>query len=340
MKVFSSARLGSLTLRNRIVMAPMTRRATKGDGVVTEESVLYYARRAAADVGLIITEGVVVAEDGMDNVNTARLYDDDHVRAWTRVVEEVHKNNGHIAAQLWHTGPQGLKPMSAKDKPGNEDYFDKARDAYVNGARLAIAAGFDAIELHGAHGYLLDSFMDPTEYAAPTPVAERMKWPIEVVRAVRAAVPTDYPIIYRFSQWRVTDYELIKYRTPEELAVFVTALKEAGVDVLHPSTRRVMEPGFPDVDATKTLAQWTRELSGLPTIAVGSVSVSLPFVRMGDGGQTSDPTPALSLVESGSVDFLAVGRALISNPDWVPKVRDGRWEDLVAFDPKVLATLY
>lgn len=147
-------------------------------------------------------------------------------------------------------------------------------------------------------------------------------------------------MIYRFSQWRLDDYAELKWRTPDELGEWVTALKDAGVDVLHVSTRDATAPGFPDAGET-TLAGWARQLSGLPVIAVGKVSVTLPMDRAyGDERDTvRDPAPALELLERGEADLLAVGRALIANPDWVQVVRDRSWRELAPFDKALLNEL-
>jgi 2,4-dienoyl-CoA reductase-like NADH-dependent reductase (Old Yellow Enzyme family) len=224
------------------------------------------------------------------------------------------------------------------------DDFRQATDAFVHAALASKDIGCDAIELHGAHGYLLDSFLSPAvnqrddDYGGS--LENRMRFPLEVTRAVRAAVGPDYPIIYRFSQWSVEDYHERKFHNPDELAVFVTALKEAGVDVLHVSTRRATDPAFEDV-SDRTLAGWARELSGLPTIAVGSVSVTLTMDEAygDDASVIADPGPGIALVEDGEADLLAVGRALIPNPDWVKIVRDGDWRSLQPFHKDQLKTL-
>ena len=137
------------------------------------------------------------------------------------------------------------------------------------------------------------------------------------------------------------DYAQVKFHGPDDLEQWVLALKEAGVDILHVSTRDALDPGFPDVHPTRTLAAWSKRLSGLPTIAVGKVSVTLAMDESyGDAKSlVVDPGPAIDLVEQGEVDFLAVGRALIANPDWVIKVREGKWQELEPFHKDMLKTL-
>ena len=152
-------------------------------------------------------------------------------------------------------------------------------------------------------------------------------------------------IIYRFSQWRIDEYEDVKFNNPDELGEWVNALKDAGADILHVSTRNATNPGFPDHDTTRTLAGWTRKLAGLPVIAVGKISVTLTMDQAFANDErkqketVTDPAPAFSLLEKGEADLLAIGRSLITNPDWVQIVRDQTWKNLKPFNPTQLATL-
>ena len=143
---------------------------------------------------------------------------------------------------------------------------------------------------------------------------------------------------YRFSQWQVGDFAALKWHSPAELAPWVECLRAAGVDLLHVSTRVATDIAFPDHGAG-TLAGWARRLSGLPTIAVGGVSLR----RDGEGSEAplvvEDPGPAMALLASGEADMLAVGRMLIANLSWTHVVRDGDWRDLKPYDHGQLATL-
>jgi 2,4-dienoyl-CoA reductase-like NADH-dependent reductase (Old Yellow Enzyme family) len=223
--------------------------------------------------------------------------------------------------------------------------FAQVLGAYRRAAAAARDMGCDAVEIHGAHGYLLDSFLSArhnlrTDDYGGSP-EKRRRFCLEVVQAVRSAVGPEFPIIYRFSQWRVDDFEMIKFASPDELAAWVLALRGAGADILHASSRDATAPAFPAADGTKTLAGWTRELSGLPVIAVGKVSVTLTMDQA-YGEQVdavSDPAPALALIESGQADLLAVGRALIANPDWAQVVGRGDWRALRPFHKSMLQEL-
>lgn len=358
--LFQPWTLGSLRLRNRVVMAPMTRRMAQPDGLITAESVEYYARRARGGVGLILSEGTSLDDaHAYDTITVPRIQTEEQWLAWGRVVAAVHAEGGAFAPQLWHTGRLAANPIGPSAGPGpmradgtarpdtremTADDFAQTLDAYRNAARGAIAMNADALEIHGAHGYLLDSFLSPVnnrrtdEYGGT--MENRMRFPLEVVRAVREVVGPEFPILYRFSQWQVDDYRELKFPTPEEMAPWVVALREASVDILHVSTRDATEPGWEERGA-RTLAGWARELSGLPTIAVGKVSVTLGMdesygVRP---SEIVDPAPWIDLVERGEVDLLAVGRALIANADWTSLVRAGRWRDLAPYHKDMLQTL-
>lgn len=349
---------GPLRLRNRIVMAPMTRRMAAEDGIPTPEIVAYYARRARHGVGLILSEGTGIDSlHAYDTLTVPRFETPEQLAGWRRVVEAVHAEGGAFAPQLWHTGIRAADPIGPCDyqpSPGPDGSprpavrgmeaadFAQVLEAYARAAAAAVEIGCDALEIHGAHGYLLDSFLSPKhnrredEYGGDA--AGRMRFPLEVVRVVREAAGPEMPILYRFSQWRMEDYGERKWAEPEDLRTWVLALREAGVDILHASTREATAPGF-DQHGETSLAGWARTHADLPVVAVGKVSVTVPFFGDSEGPRVEDPGPALALLERGEADLLAVGRALIANPDWVEIVRDGDWRDLRPYDREMLATL-
>lgn len=231
--------------------------------------------------------------------------------------------------------------------------MDEVVAIFENAARLSIAAGFDSMEIHGAHGYLLDSFLSPASNQRTDDYGgsfeNRMRFPLRVVRGVRKVIDEtagrEYPLMIRFSQWRMEDYSAYAYPDPDHLERWVLALKDAGVDILHVSTRDATDPGFPHLfdtdteDGRRTLAGWTRKLSGgMPTVAVGRVSVSASMDE-GAAVQTTDPAPAAELIQRGEADMIAVGRSLIANPRWCDTVREGRWNELVPYTREMLESL-
>ncbi len=354
-RLFEPLRLGAATLRNRVVMAPMTRRRSPG-GVPGDNMVEYYARRAASEVGLIITEGVSIQHEGSAGyANVPDFFGSEALRAWERIARAVHREGGHVAVQLWHVGNARRANPAVGPAPGygpceivqdgktvvlGMDHAEiaKVQQAYTEAARLARELGFDAVELHGAHGYLLDQFMREEtnrredDYGGDMP--SRMRLAVETVLQIRAVVPRDFPLIFRFSQWKSDNYEAKIVDSPQELRDFTGHLVHAGVDCLHPSTRRFWAAAFDGSD--KSLAQWTRELSGVPVIAVGSVGLDKAHALTGgkqrDMSQVSANVADLSLLmqkmEEGAFDLVAVGRALMADPQWVIKVKAGRFSEI------------
>ncbi len=344
-----------LTLSNRIVMAPMTRSFSPG-GVPGANVADYYARRAAAEVGLIVTEGTVVNRPGAANdPNVPHFHGEAALEGWARVVQAVHAKGGKIAPQLWHVGsainptlrdethaesPSGLFKA---DKPWGQQMsvadIDAAIAAFAQAAADAKRVGFDAIELHGAHGYLIDQFQwDATNQRDDVWGKDRSRFAREVVAAVRAAIGEDFPLILRLSQWKQQDFATKLAASPDALADWLTPLADAGVDIFHCSQRRFWEPEFEGSDLN--FAGWAKKLVGKPTITVGSVGLSGEFIA-GFAGEASEPTPIDGLVsrlEAGEFDLVGVGRALIVDPDWAVKVREGR-EDFTPFDRSALGTL-
>jgi len=172
-------------------------------------------------------------------------------------------------------------------------------------------------------------------------LANRSRFAVELIEAVRAAVGNDYPIIFRFSQWKQQDYSARLVLTPEGLAEFLKPLSDAGVDIFHCSTRRFWEPEFDGSDLN--LAGWTRKLTGKPTITVGSVGLDGEFLQfMVNTDKIAQPASLENLLQrlgDDEFDLVAVGRALLVDPDWAVKVRDGREQDILPFSREALTTL-
>ena len=229
--LFSPFAHKSLTLKNRIVMAPMTR-SHSPDGVPTAEVAAYYRRRAAADVGLIVSEGTGVNRPAsLNDPNVPRFHGQAELAGWQKVIDEVHSVGGVMAPQLWHVGavktrhdswsppgpydsPSGLSRPGKQLGQGMADHeVADAISAFAQAAADSKRLGFEAVELHGAHGYLIDQFFweGTNERDAPfggSSLVERSKFAAEILKATREAVGPDYPIIIRISQWKQQDYEV------------------------------------------------------------------------------------------------------------------------------------
>ncbi|OKP96431.1 NADH:flavin oxidoreductase [Paenibacillus sp. P46E] len=360
-KLFAPFQAGSLSLPNRIVMAPMTR-VYSPNGVPGEEVAAYYRRRAEGGVGLIITEGTAINHpSAVSHQNIPNFHGEASLKGWAQVVEEVHAAGGKIVPQLWHVGmarsigqlpnvealpvgPSGLDLAGEQiTEPMTKPEIDGIVAAFARAAADAKAAGFDGIELHGAHGYLIDQFFwektnkRTDEYGGD--LEARTTFAVEIIDACRRAVGPDFPIILRFSQWKSGDYSAKLAQTPEELARFLTPLSNAGVDIFHCSTRRFWLPEFEGSELN--LAGWTKKITGKPTITVGSVGLNSEFVTaVTEKNEEDNIERLLEKLENAEFDLVAVGRALISDPAWPAKVQSGRTDEIIAFTSEATKTLY
>ncbi|PZQ65427.1 MAG: 12-oxophytodienoate reductase [Phenylobacterium zucineum] len=361
--LFTPFNLKGLDLPNRIVMAPMTRSFSPG-GVATDDVAAYYRRRAENEVGLIVTEGTGVNRPAsLNDPNIPRFHGEAELAAWKKVVDEVHAVGGKIAPQLWHVGavrtrsedwsppgpydsPSGLsRPGKAFGEPMTDADVADAIRAFADAAAAAKNLGFDAIELHGAHGYLIDQFFwDGTNVREDAygskELPGRARFAADILREVRKAVGPDYPVIIRISQWKQQDYEVKLANDPKALEAWLGALVDAGADALHCSQRRFWEPEFEGSDLN--FAGWAKKVTGVPTITVGSVGLTGEFIAAW-GGEKSEPASLERLeemVERGDFDLVAVGRALLQDPEWATKVHAGPQDELSAYDRSALATLY
>jgi 2,4-dienoyl-CoA reductase-like NADH-dependent reductase (Old Yellow Enzyme family) len=229
-------------------------------------------------------------------------------------------------------------------EPLSEAEVTSLVDAYAQAAADAMRLGFDGIELHAAHGYLIDQFFwDRTNRRADRYGGDsvaRTRFAVEVVRACRRRTSPEFPIVLRFSQWKLQDYDAKLVRTPYELDRFLAPLVDAGVDAFHCSTRRFWVPEFEGSELN--LAGWTKKLTAKPTITVGSVGLDDEFVasiREGKSASNVGLEAVISMIARGEVDLVAVGRALLVDPGWVEKIREGRLADLLPFAPEALKTL-
>ncbi|MBO1329898.1 NADH:flavin oxidoreductase [Streptomyces sp. VRA16 Mangrove soil] len=354
--------LNGLTVPNRIAMAPMTRMFSPG-GVPGAEVRSYYARRAAAGVGLIITEGTYVGHDSAGQSDRVpRFHGEEQLAGWAQVAEDVHAAGGTIVPQLWHigmvrnegdapypqapaVGPSGVATAGAEvtGRAMTQADLDDVVAAFAQAAADAERVGFDGVELHGAHGYLLDQFLwegtnRRTDAYGGDPVA-RTKFAAEIVAAVREKVSPEFPILFRYSQWKQQDYKARLAETPEELEAILTPLAAAGVDVFHASTRRYWLPEFEGSDLN--LAGWTKKITGKQVISVGSVGLDGDFVKafQGEGSPVKGIDNLLDRLEAEEFDMVAVGRALLQDPEWAAKVLADRFDELKPYDAAALKTL-
>jgi 2,4-dienoyl-CoA reductase-like NADH-dependent reductase (Old Yellow Enzyme family) len=362
--LFKPFSLKTLNLKNRIVMAPMTRAMAPG-GVPTERNAAYYRRRAEGQVGLILSEATVIERPASRNhPDVPSFYGEDALAGWKNVIDTVHDAGGRMAPQLWHTGstkhldwepaspvesPSGLL---GPDKPRGEAMSQEAIAdtvaAYAKAAADAKRLGFDAVEVHGGHGYLIDQFfwsgtnLRTDRYGGAT-LKERARFASEIIVALRAAVGPDFPIILRVSQWKQQDYTARLVDSPEQMADWLQPLVEGGVDILHCSQRRYWQAEFPELDGENGLnfAGWAKKLTGAATIAVGSVGLSGDSAAAfrGESSTSVGLDLLIERMERDEFDLIAVGRALLSDPNWVLKTQGRDSDPLKGFEFASLSEL-
>jgi 2,4-dienoyl-CoA reductase-like NADH-dependent reductase (Old Yellow Enzyme family) len=363
--LFQPISLGNLNLKNRVVMAPMTRQMSPNN-IANEAVAEYYRKRAAGGVGLIITEGTCVNHPaGNMSLGIPQIFGETPLAGWKKTVDAVHAVGGKIMPQLWHVGSarrKGSEPNpdvpgfgpSGMSTPGKvrchvmseEDIADVIA-AFAQGAKDAKSIGFDGVEIHGAHGYLIDQFfwagLNHREDKWGGVVANRSRFAIEILKAIRKEVGDDFPIILRWSQWKQQEYTAKLAENPQELEEFLGPLSDAGVDVFHCSARRFWEAEFEDSDLN--LAGWSKKLTGKPTITVGSVGLDNDFIASPqEGVMFSEANPAsienlLERMNRNEFDMVAIGRALIANANWANLVRAGKEAELKAYTKEMLASL-
>lgn len=359
--LFKPFSLKSLSLKNRIAMAPMTR-SFSPDGIPTEDVAGYYRRRAEGGTGLIITEGTTINDPvaTMDG-KIPQIHGQQPLAGWENVVQQVHAAGGKIMPQLWHVGmarnpskaphpelpsvgPSGLlAPGKQVSEPLTVAQIHQLIEGFADAAADAKRVGFDGIEIHGAHGYLVDQFfwsgtnLRTDEWGGS--MANRGRFAVEIVKAIRAKTGPDFPIVLRYSQWKQQDYTARLAETPQILEEFLTPLSDAGVDIFHCSTRRYWEPEFEGSDLN--LAGWTKKLIGKPTITVGSVGLNGDFFGAfaGEGSSTRSIDDLIERLDKGEFDLVAVGRAILQDPNWANKIRQGHIDKLEQYSGEALSSL-
>jgi 2,4-dienoyl-CoA reductase-like NADH-dependent reductase (Old Yellow Enzyme family) len=358
--LFEPFGIRNLVLSNRIVMAPMTR-SKSPRGIPGPEVAAYYRRRVEGGVGLIITEGTYVPHPAAGFYpDVPRFYGEESLAGWKRVVEEVHRAGGKIFPQLWHVGltqapdgtfrpgamgPSGLaKPGEKIAEPMTQRDINNVIRAFGEAARSAQRLGFDGVEIHGAHGYLLDQFFwDGTNQRTDGydgDLAARTRFAVEVIREVRSQVSPEFPVCLRFSQWKLQDYNARLAQSPAELERFLAPLAVAGVDLFHCSQRRFWEPEFEG--SSLNLAGWTKKLTGKPTITVGSITLNEEFTHTFRSPEIAAVTgidELLERLEREEFDLVAIGRSLIVNPSWPAVIQRGAVRELLPYQRDALAQL-
>ncbi|SDW78122.1 alkene reductase [Paenibacillus sp. CF384] len=324
--------IGPWKLRSRITMAPMTRGfANDVTGTVGEEVVTYYRRRARDGVGLIITEGITPSPQGKGTFGVPGLYTKEQADSWRKVTEAVHEEGGTIIAQLWHVGrlthpdligglaPQAPSAIQAEGlvhklrKPFampaamTTDEIRELVSQYTLAAKHAMEAGFDGVEIHGAHGYIIDQFASPITNSRIDNYGKdregRLRLMKEVLSAVGEVVGMDRLSI-RFSELK-DDQTGYRWQEPErELDAYLYLFREVGLGIIHPSTNSFITP----VAGGLSLHELVRQRWNGAVIGVGGLT----------------PSSASDAIVAGVIDLAAFGKPLLADPDFVQRLRTGQ----------------
>jgi 2,4-dienoyl-CoA reductase-like NADH-dependent reductase (Old Yellow Enzyme family) len=346
-----------LRLRNRFVM-PGMQRYWCADGAPDLRLREYYRRRVLGGASLIISESCGIDHpSATKNPTFARIAPSTR-EAWRECIAGVHEAGGAMFLQLWHQGavnyggdaetnpdfvavsPSGLAHPGAEfGRAATEADLESLKEAFVRGALDAEEIGADGVELHAAHGFLLDQFLWPgtnqrTDRYGGSSITDRATFVAEVAQAVRAATGPDFVISVRISQWKESDYDAKIVQEPAELGQLITMLRAAGADLFHVSTRRFWTPEWEGSDLG--LAGWAKSFTDAPVIAVGSIGLDIDVMASLEGKEGS-PTGARRIDElvrrfqRGDFDLVSVGRSQIGDPDWVAKMTDHRIPEIRGF---------
>lgn len=333
-----------LSLSSRLVMAPLPRLYAQ-DGVPTPEMLQYYRRRAAHLLGLIITEPVAVNDPAASaDPGMAHFYGGAALRAWKGICRAVHASPCRIAPQLCHVGmlrseppaigPSGIDPQSLelRGEVMSRGRIAAVVQAFACAAGDARRLGFDAVEICGGQGGLLDQFLRvetnkrTDEYGGS--LTARTRFACEVLHAVRKAVGRGFPVIFRFSQTLPWQPSARLVNNPAELQELLHPLCEAGVDIFACDAAG-REEGAAFHGSALSLAGWVRMLSGLPVITRGGVGLQ--------PGRMNSLARRLAAHE---FDLVAVGRALLADAEWARKIREGRESEILPFTRRAWARLF
>ncbi len=333
--LFSPMRIGKMEVSNRLVVPAMVMNFCNNDGTATEKYIAYHEAKAKGGWGLIITEDYAVDPRGKGFAGIPGLWNDDQIEGHSKLPERVHKYGSKIVAQIYHAGRQtnhfviGAQPVapSAIPCPANQEIpheltKDEIRnivEEFGDCALRAKKAGFDGVEVHGAHGYLIAQFMSPysnkrtDEYGGS--LLNRMRFPQEIISNIRAKAGNDFPILFRISG----DEFVPGGRTIEDTKAIAVLLEQAGVNAIHVSAGVYGSMQFiipPAAVRHGWIADFAAEVKKV---------VSIPVITV---GRINDPMMAETIIASGKADFVAIGRGSLADPELPNKAAAGKFDEI------------
>lgn len=331
--LFKPIKIGVMEVKNRFVVPPLSSMLNQPDGYLTERYIDYFSTRAKGGFGLLITEVCAVDPAGHSSLNQPAIYNDDFIPGFNKLAEEVHKYGAKIVMQLNHAGRQtttqrtGYRPVAPSPIPSpvkKEIPFEltvkeiyEIIEKYGDAALRAKKAGFDAVEIQGAHSYLVAQFLSPVvnkrsdEFGGS--LSGRMKFAIEIIKNVKKKVGQDFPVGFRISG----DECVPGGRTLTETRIAAKMIEEAGADLIHVSTGTfqdtVISPAAIPLGHNVDAAAEIKKVVNIPVIAVGKIH---------------DPYLAEDILETGKADLVAVGRQHLADPEFPNKIAEGRIDEI------------
>lgn len=345
-KLFSAGQVGSLRLKNRIIMPAMGTFLTSDTEAVTPKLIDHYVARAKGGVGLIIVEGCAVVDSRLGGLwHLIRLDNDKYIAGHYELVETVHLSGARIVLQLLHPGrlasleategrqpvapspimvqtPELIFPGMVPPREISPDEIGELVEDFASAAARARRAGYDGVECHGAHGYLIHEFLSPvTNKRADNyggSIENRVRFPIEIVRRIRGKCGKNFPVLFRMTAEDTADGGY----TLEDAKVMAKYLEDAGVDALD-----ITMGGIEDKDGISRNVDPTSYPQGwrIPYVAAIKEEVQIPTIAV---GVIREPEFAESVLAEGKADFIAIGRGLLADPEWAKKAYEGRPEDI------------
>lgn len=334
--------IAGLSVRNRLVMPPMVRNLATEDGVVTEELVRHYADRSKGGVGLIIVEAAGVAREHRMMKRNIGIHDDSMVEGLSQLADGIKEHGAAAFIQINHSGPKThldtryvgpskIPVMKNKiPEPLTVEEIEDIVQMFVDATRRAKEAGFDGVEIHGAHFYLLSAFLSPysntrtDDYGGTT--KRRAKFSTDIIKAIRKSLGT-YPVIFRMNGME----NVVNGITMEEGIELAKIHETAGADVLHVScvVAETYNPGVPPKFTERTMPDFLKGFeydSCVPCAAQIKPHVKMPVIGV---GMVRDAKLARRVLEEDLCDLLGIGRGLLADPDFVNKMLEGRDDEIV-----------
>ena len=345
-KIFSPFTLKNFTFRNRLGVAPMTRMSAGTESIPRQDVFDFLIRRAEKDAGVVFTEAIITDyESSQGYPGQARMTNQRQIDAWKPVVESIREHGAIAIMQMFHCGrmawpevnpagrsiapspvtPSQDNPLTQAPYPVPEEMSPFEIDHVINGfaetAKGAVAAGFDGVEIHGAHGYLINQFLSAYSNKRTDRygglLENRFRFAHEVIQAVKAVMPDDRLLTFRISNWGIADMDVSLFESAEEWQQLIKLLSAEPVDIISVSTYDFKADAF---GSGKTMAAITREVTDLPLMICGRIY---------------DQKSAAQALQDA--DIALSGKSTLLNPDWVEDVRRGKELGVYSSDEAAIA---